>query len=61
MSSVKLAITIDRKTLQRVDRLVSGKVFPGRSRAIQEAVVEKFARMERGRLVSECAKLDPKF
>jgi hypothetical protein len=30
--------------------------------AIEYAVAnEKFARMERGRLVSECAKLDPKF
>ncbi len=35
MSSVKVAITIDRQTLQRVDGLVSKKVFPNRSRAIQ--------------------------
>jgi Arc/MetJ-type ribon-helix-helix transcriptional regulator len=60
-SSVKVAITIDRKTLQRVDGLVSKKVFPNRSRAIQEAVAEKLTRMERSRLASECAKLDPKF
>jgi len=37
-SSVKVAIAIDRQTLQRVDGLVSKKVFPNRSRAIQEAV-----------------------
>lgn len=61
MSSVKVAITIDRKTLQRVDGLVSRKLFPNRSRAIQQAVAEKLARMERSRLASECAKLDPKF
>ena len=60
MSSVKVAITIDRQTLQRVDGLVSKKVFPNRSRAIQEAVAEKLTRMERSRLASECAKLDPK-
>jgi len=60
MSRVKVAITIDRQTLQRVDGLVSKKVFPNRSRAIQEAVAEKLTRMERIRLASECAKLDPK-
>lgn len=61
MASVKVAVTIDRETLERVDGLVSKKVFPNRSRAIQSAVAEKLARMERGRLASECAKLDPKF
>jgi metal-responsive CopG/Arc/MetJ family transcriptional regulator len=61
MASVKVAVTIDRETLERVDSLVSKKVFPNRSRAIQSAVAEKLARMERGRLASECAKLDPKF
>jgi len=61
MSSVKVAITLDRETLSLVDGLVSRSVFPNRSRAIQAAVAEKLARMERSRLASECAKLDPKF
>lgn len=61
MASVKVAITIDRDTLNRVDGLVSKRVFPNRSRAIQEAVAEKLARIDRSRLASECAKLDPKF
>ncbi len=61
MSSVKVAITIDSGTLKRVDSLVAKKVFPNRSCAIQSAVAEKLARMERGRLASECAKLDSKF
>ena len=61
MASVKVVVTIDRETLERVDSLVSRKVFPSRSRAIQAAVAEKLARMERARLASECAKLDPKF
>lgn len=61
MSSVKVAITIDSGTLARVDGLVEKKVFPNRSRAIQAAVAEKLERMERGRLASECAKLDPGF
>jgi Arc/MetJ-type ribon-helix-helix transcriptional regulator len=61
MSSVKVAITLDRETLSRVDSLVSRSVFPNLSRAIQAAVAEKLARMERSRLAVECAKLDPKF
>jgi len=61
MSAIKVAITIDRKMLKRVDGLVSRNVFPNRSRAIKEAVAEKLARMERSRLASECAKLDPRF
>lgn len=61
MGSVKVAITLDSATLVHVDRLVSASIFPNRSRAIQLAVSEKLARMERGRLASECAKLDPSF
>jgi metal-responsive CopG/Arc/MetJ family transcriptional regulator len=61
MSSVKVAITIDREILRRVDVLVSRSVFPSRSRAIQAAVAENLGRMERSRLAMECAKLDPKF
>jgi Arc/MetJ-type ribon-helix-helix transcriptional regulator len=55
-----VAITLDQKMLIRVDGLVSKRIFPNRSRAIQAAVGEKLARMERGRLALECAKLDPK-
>ena len=61
MGSVKVAITLDQEMLIRVDGLVSKSIFPNRSRAIQAAVSEKLARMERGRLASECAKLDPNF
>ena len=61
MRSVTVAITIDRETLKRVDGLVSKKVYPNRSKAFQSAVNEKLAGMERGRLASECAKLDPAF
>lgn len=61
MSRAKVAITLDETTLERVDRLISQHVFPNRSRAIEEAIEDKLARMERSRLASECAKLDPKF
>jgi metal-responsive CopG/Arc/MetJ family transcriptional regulator len=60
MSSVKVAISLDEDMLRRVDELVARTVFPSRSRAIQTAVAEKLARMERSRLATECAKLDLK-
>ena len=58
MSTAKVAVTIDRDLLARLDRLVKNRRFPNRSRAVQEAVSEKLARMEHGRLALECAKLD---
>jgi len=57
--SSKVAVSIDKDTLKRLDRLVAAKVFPSRSRAIQEAVEEKLARLERTRLAKECTNLDP--
>jgi metal-responsive CopG/Arc/MetJ family transcriptional regulator len=61
MSKAKVAITLDEDLLKRLDRLVKNRLFENRSRAIQEAVSEKLARLERGRLARECAKLDRKF
>jgi metal-responsive CopG/Arc/MetJ family transcriptional regulator len=61
MATSKIAITIDQNLLHRLDILVKSQRFTNRSRAIQEAVAEKLARMERSRLAQECAKLDPKF
>jgi metal-responsive CopG/Arc/MetJ family transcriptional regulator len=61
MSTTKIAITIEEKLLERVDHLVKCNVFPNRSKAVQRAVAEKLARMDRTRLARECAKLNPKF
>lgn len=61
MSTTKVAITLDEKTLNRLDQLVKDRVFPNRSKAIQKAVEEKLERVDRSRLARECAKLDPKF
>ena len=61
MPKTKVAITLDEKTLGRLDRLVKERKFPSRSTAIQEAVEEKLDRLERSRLARECAKLDPEF
>lgn len=61
MARFKVAISLDESTLDRLDRLVKKSVFPNRSQAIEEAVAEKLARIEKSRLAQECAKLDPAF
>jgi Arc/MetJ-type ribon-helix-helix transcriptional regulator len=58
-ASAKITITIDEGTLHRLDRLVKDRVFPNRSKAIQDAVEEEFKKLEGNRLARECAKLDP--
>lgn len=59
MSSSKIAITLESGLLAEVDALVKKRVFPNRSRAIQEAVKEKLTRLNRSLLAQECANLDP--
>ena len=59
MSTSKVAITLDEELLKKLDRQVREGKFPNRSRAIQEAVEEKLARLDRTRLIRESAKLDP--
>ncbi|PIW85771.1 MAG: CopG family transcriptional regulator [Nitrospirae bacterium CG_4_8_14_3_um_filter_50_41] len=61
MSSTKIAITLREDLLNKLDRLVKSKVFPNRSKAVQEAVEEKLSRLNRSRLARECAKLVPEF
>ena len=59
MSSSKIAITLNSEILSEVDALVKKRMFPSRSRAIQEAVKEKLERLSHSRLAQECSKLDP--
>lgn len=59
MSKTKVAVTLDTRTLRRVDRLVRDERFPNRSQAIEAAVTGQLDRLERRRLAEECAKLDP--
>ncbi len=59
MPKSKIAISMDEKVLERVDSLVTSRVFDNRSQAIEAAVVEKIGRLDRTRLALECAKLDP--
>jgi Arc/MetJ-type ribon-helix-helix transcriptional regulator len=60
MSTIKVAITLDPALLSQLDRLIAAHVFPSRSQAIQAALRDKLARIDRALLAAECAKLDPK-
>ena len=59
MPKTKIAVTLDAKLVEHLDRLVSSQRFPNRSQAIEQAVAEHLDRIERTRLARECAKLDP--
>lgn len=61
MSTAKIAITIDDELIDKIDALVEKRVFKSRSKAIQEAVSEKLARIDKSRLATECSKLDKVF
>jgi metal-responsive CopG/Arc/MetJ family transcriptional regulator len=60
MAKTKVAVTLDAKLLGRLDRLVRREQFPNRSQAIETALQEKLARLDRTRLARECAQLDPR-
>ena len=60
MPTAKIAISLDKEILKTVDQLVDRKIYTNRSRAISEALQEKIARLGRGRLAKECAKLNRK-
>jgi len=61
MATAKIAISLDEGTVKRLDHLVKNRIFPSRSKVIQDAVEEKLKKMGKGRLARECAKLDPEF
>lgn len=61
MSTVKVAISIDRNLLVQLDQMVKEKTYPSRSKAIQHAIQEKLSRLKRNRMAQECSKLDVKF
>jgi len=55
----KVAVTIDAVLLGQVDHLVAKRRFQNRSQAIETALAEKLARLNRTRLAEECSRLDP--
>lgn len=56
--TTKIAISVDKKVLQRIDKLVDQNLFPSRSRAIQIALEEKLSKIDRSRLAVESSKLN---
>ena len=61
MATAKIAITIEKDVLTRLDLLVKSQIFANRSKAIQEAIKEKLNKLEHNRLEVECSKLNPDF
>ena len=59
MAKTKLAVTLDENLLAELDSLVRRRVFPNRSRIIEQAVQEKLERLKKSRLANQCALLDP--
>jgi len=58
MPTEKIAVTIDKHLLKRLDQLVERLGNRTRSRVVQEAIAEKLDRLEKGRLARECERLD---
>ncbi len=58
MATTKIAISLDEEDAKRLDELVASKVYPSRSKVIQEALSDKLARISRSRLAEQCALLD---
>jgi Arc/MetJ-type ribon-helix-helix transcriptional regulator len=54
----KIAVTLDRRTVDDLDRWVREGRYPNRSRALQSAVDLLAEREKRTRLARELAKLD---
>jgi metal-responsive CopG/Arc/MetJ family transcriptional regulator len=57
-TTAKIAISIDKKVLSRVDKLVEKKMFANRSKAFQTAIEEKMSKFDKSRLAIESAKLN---
>ncbi len=55
----KVAVTLDKRTVEDLDRWVREGKYPNRSRAMQQAVNLLAEREKRTRLARELAKLNP--
>ena len=61
MPKQKVAVTIEKDLIIKLDRMVSDGKFSSRSSAVEDAVIERITKIERSRLAEESAKLDPSF
>lgn len=59
MGKAKIAITVDSKILESVDRYVQEHRADSRSSFFEEAVAERVQRYDKSRLARELEKLDP--
>ncbi|VAX19899.1 hypothetical protein MNBD_NITROSPINAE03-487 [hydrothermal vent metagenome] len=59
MPAAKIAVTVDKKIVKQIDRLVREGKYKSRSSVIQEALEEKLKSKKRKRLAEELARLDP--
>ena len=58
MGVAKVTVSIESAVLKQLDRLVTERVFPNRSQAVDIAVKEKIARLNKSRLARACELLD---
>jgi metal-responsive CopG/Arc/MetJ family transcriptional regulator len=61
MPKRKVAVTIEKDLIIKLDRLVSEGKYPSRSSAVEDAVIERMVKVEKTRLAEESAKLDPAY
>jgi len=61
MPKQKVAVTIEKDLIIKLDRMVSDGKFSSRSSAVEDAIIERLTKIERLRLAEESAKLDPSF
>ena len=59
MGAAKVTVSIESDVLRQLDRLVKDRVYSSRSQAVQAAVGEKIARLNKSRLARACEMLDP--
>lgn len=58
MAKAKIAVTINREIVSRIDHLVKSREYINRSQAIEEAIKEKLQKLDKYRLTKELSKLD---
>ena len=61
MPKEKVAVTIEKNILTKLDRMVAEGKYPSRSSAVEDAVKEQIEKVEKTRLAREAAKLDPAY
>ncbi len=59
MSVAKVTVSIESGVLKQLDRLVNQRVFSNRSQAVNAAIREKIARLNKSSLARACEMLDP--